>query len=137
MGHFAFINENNEVLGVITGRNEDEIVDGISNWEEYYSARRGGVKTLRVSYNTHGGVHYNPETGEPSEDQSKALRYNYPGPGFVYDEQKDGFIPPKPFQSWVLNEQTLLWEPPIPAPGLDGEHQWNEDTVSWEPVSEV
>ena len=59
---------------------------------------------VQTSYNTRGGIHYNPETGEPSEDQSKALRKNYAGIGYAYDKQRDAFIPPKPFASWVLDE---------------------------------
>jgi hypothetical protein len=90
---------------------------------------------IQTSYNTRGGVHYNPETGEPSVDQSKALRKNYAGIGYTYDAQKDAFIPPKPFASWELNEDTCLWESPVPYPD-DGElYTWNESTTSWDLVS--
>jgi hypothetical protein len=66
---------------------------------------------VQTSYNTRGGVHYNPETGKPSKDQSKALRKNYAGIGFTYSEELDGFIPPKPEDGeWELNEETCLWE---------------------------
>ena len=86
---------------------------------------------IQTSYNTRGGVHYNPETGEPSTDQSKALRKNFAGIDYTYDAQKDAFIPIKPFESWVLNEDTCLWNPPVPMP-LDGKkYSWNEETGSW------
>jgi len=86
-----------------------------------------------VSYNTRGGVHYNPETGEPSDDQSKALRKNFAGIGYTYDADRDAFIPPKPFNSWVLNETQCLWEAPVAYPdAAEGEmYRWDEDTTSW------
>ena len=81
---------------------------------------------VQTSYNTYGGQH--PE-GRP-------LRMNYAGVGYTYDAERDAFIPPQPYPSWVLNEDTCLWEAPIPMPE-DGEYTWNESTVSWEPVSEA
>ncbi len=91
---------------------------------------------IQTSYNTLGGVHYNPETGEPSEDQSKALRKNYAGTGFSYDHIKDAFIPPKPHLSWILNDTTCLWEPPISRPSDDNKYQWNETTQTWVVITE-
>ena len=89
---------------------------------------------IQASYNTRGGVHYNPETGEPSADQTKALRKNYAGIGFTYDRERDAFIPPKPFASWVLNEDTCLWDAPTPYP-TDGEmYMWDEATTAWVPA---
>ena len=86
---------------------------------------------VQTSYNTRGGVHYKPNTSEPSEDQTKALRKNYAGVGYTYDKQRDAFIPPKPFASWVLNEDTCLWGAPTPMP-TDGKlYQWDEATTSW------
>lgn len=111
MAHYAFIDENNVVTEVITGRDEDEVVNGIADWESYYGELRSLV-CKRTSYNTRGGVHYDSETGLPSEDQSKALRGNYAGIGFTYDETLDAFIPPQPNHSWILNETTYSWEPP-------------------------
>jgi len=91
-------------------------------------------KWIQCSYNTRGGVHYDPETGLPSEDQSKALRKNYPGKGWKYSAELDAFYPPKPFNSWVLNEETCLWEAPIAMPE-DGKHYiWNEETQTWDEV---
>jgi hypothetical protein len=84
---------------------------------------------IQTSYNTYGGVHYNPETKEPSVDQSKALRKNYAAIGYTYDSIRDAFILPKPYASWVLDEETCLWNAPIPKP--EGDYRWNENTLSW------
>jgi hypothetical protein len=91
---------------------------------------------IQTSYNTRGGVHYQANTNEPSEDQTKALRKNYAGIGYTYDAQRDAFIPPKPFNSWILDETSCLWEAPVAYP-TDGErYTWNEETTSWD-VAEV
>jgi hypothetical protein len=103
MAHYAFLDENNIVIQVIVGKDEGE--DGI-DWEQFYGAKR-------TSYNTRGGIYYNPTTNFPSEDQSKAFRKNYAGIGYYYDPVLDAFIPPKPDDTWILNEQTGLWEPPV------------------------
>ena len=128
MAHYATIDENNIVTQVIVGKDEDDLPEDIASWEEYFTAKGDGI-VLRTSYNTYGGVHYTD--GEPSEDQTKALRKNYAGIGFTYDEELDAFIPPKPFDSWVLDEETCLWESPIPYPE-DGEfYSWDESEGSW------
>jgi hypothetical protein len=128
MSHFAKLDENNVVIFVTVGRQED---DGKEN--ELFA--RTGEVYKQTSYNTWGGVHYDPETGEPSADQSKALRKNYAGIGFTYDEERDAFIPPKPFESWVLNEDTCLWDAPVPMPE-GGMYTWDEETTSWIEVTE-
>lgn len=87
---------------------------------------------IQTSFNTRGGVHYDPETGEPSADQSKALRKNYAGRGFSYDTVRNAFIPPKPFESWTLNETSCLWEPPVAYPNDGGSHIWNEAEQRWD-----
>jgi hypothetical protein len=133
MAHYAFIDENNLITEVIVGRDENETVDGIGDWEQHYAEVRG-QRCLRTSYNTRGGVHYNPETGEPSDDQSKALRFNYAGVGFTYDEERDAFIPPKPYPSWVLDEATCLWESPVSYPEDGESYTWNEETQEWTAV---
>ena len=125
MGHYAFLDENNIVINVITGKDEGE--DGI-DWEEFYGAKR-------TSYNTHGGIHYDPLTNMPSLDQSKAFRKNYAGIDYTYDPVRDAFIPPKPFDSWTLDEQSCLWEPPMPYPNDDNRYTWDEETISWIKVS--
>ena len=89
---------------------------------------------IQTSYNTRGGVHYNPETDEPSADQTKALHKNYAGVGFTYDLDLDAFIPPQPYASWTLNEETCLWECPVAYPEDDGTHEWNEENQSWDLV---
>ena len=124
MSHFAKLDENNVVTFVTVGRQED---DG----EEAALTARTGDVYKQTSYNTRGGVHYNPETGEPSEDQGKALRKNYAGIGFTYDSERDAFIPPKPFESWVLDEATCLWEAPIPYPSDGADYTWDEESTSW------
>lgn len=87
---------------------------------------------IQTSYNTRGGVHYNPDTNEPSADQTKALRKNYAGVGFTYDLERDAFIPPQPYASWILDEETCLWEAPVPYPD-DGEtYFWNEENQTWD-----
>jgi hypothetical protein len=84
---------------------------------------------IRTSYNTRGCVHYDPETGQPSEDQSKALRANFAGIGGTYDAKLDVFIPVKPYPSWVLNTETYEWDPPIPKP--EEECTWDEENLTW------
>jgi hypothetical protein len=64
---------------------------------------------VQTSYNTRGGVHYDPRTGEPSADQSKALRFNYAGIGYTYDLGRDAFIPPKPDVDAAFDESTCTW----------------------------
>lgn len=115
-----------------------KVVDGIVSqvivaeaefFESFVDSSPG--EWIQTSYNTRGGVHIDPETGEPSADQSKALRKNYAGIGFTYDRAKDAFIPPKPFASWTLNEESCLWEAPVAYP-TDGKHYtWDEATTSW------
>ena len=130
MSHFAKLDENNIVTFVTVGRQED---DGL---EAELTARTGDVYK-QTSYNTRGGVHYDPETGEPSEDQAKALRFNYAGIGFTYDEGRDAFIPPKPFESWVLDEDTCLWVAPVPYPEDGESYTWDEDAEDWVVVEDV
>lgn len=112
MAHYAFLDENNIVTEVITGRNEDEIVDGISNWEKWYGDFRGQV-CKRTSYNNN-------------------YRKNYAGVGYYFDEVRDAFIPPKPFDSWVLDEETCQWQAPVPYPTDGLMYNWVEDYVNWQ-----
>jgi hypothetical protein len=89
---------------------------------------------IQTSYNTRGGVHYNPETNEP--DDGTPLRKNYAGIGFTYDRDKDAFIPPQPFASWTLNDTTCLWEAPVEYPSDGQMYAWDEDTTSWVVIEE-
>lgn len=86
---------------------------------------------IQTSYNTRGGVHYQPNSHTPSDDQTKALRKNYAGIGYTYDQERDAFIPPKPYASWVLNEQTCLWDAPILMPQDGQRYEWNEEMMGW------
>ena len=122
MAHYAKV-ENGIVTQVIVAE-QDVIDSGIFG--------HGWVQT---SYNTRGGVHYDPSTGEPSADQSKALRKNYAGVGYAYDENRNAFIPPQPYPSWALDEGTCNWNPPTAMP-TDGKiYSWNESSLSWSEVS--
>ena len=89
---------------------------------------------IQTSYNTRGGVHYQPDSNTPSQDQTKALRKNYAGIGFTYNYEKDAFIPPKPFESWTLNEDTCLWEAPVAYPDDGKMYIWNESITNWTEV---
>lgn len=124
MSHFAKLDENNIVIFVTVGRQADD------GKEEELCARTGEVYR-QTSYNTRGGIHYNPYTNEPSADQSKALRKNYAGIGYSYDPVRDAFIPPQPYPSWTLDEFSCLWVPPVPYPDDGQNYVWNEDTQSW------
>jgi len=121
MAHYAFLNKNNVVTEVIVGKDETE---GDYDWEVYYGSKRGQV-CKRTSYNTRGGEHVNGGT---------PFRKNYAGIGYTYDESLDAFIPPKPFDSWTLNNDTALWEAPTPMPDDGQVYRWNEDTTSWDVV---
>jgi len=125
MAHYAVLNSDNTVTTVFVGR--DDVVEGIDDWETYYAPQ--GFTVKRTSYNTHGGVHYTD--GEPSEDQSDAFRFNYAGIGFTYDADRDAFIPPTPYPSWVLDEATCLWVAPIDYPADGGQYVWDEETTDW------
>lgn len=126
MAHYAFLDENNVVTEIITGKNESNF-----DWEVQYGIFRGQA-CKRTSYNTRGGIYYNPNTNEPNSDQSKAFRKNYAGIGYTYNPQLDAFIAPKPFESWLLNEISCLWEAPILCPENGDEYQWNEAEQKWE-----
>jgi hypothetical protein len=127
MSHFAKLDENNVVVFVTVGRQED---DG----REQELCDRTGEIYRQTSYNTRGGIHYDPQTGEPSTDQLRALRKNYAGIGYTYDATRDAFIPPQPYVSWVLNDDTCLWEPPVPMPEDGQLYQWDEELGQWVPA---
>jgi hypothetical protein len=130
MAHWAELNEENYVVNVTVGNNNDP--------EEGYQwlMENIGGRWVKTSYNTYGGVYYDNQTREPAEDQSKALRKNYAAIGFKYDEDLDAFIPPKPYDKWSLNEDTCLWEAPIPMPNDGEKYWWNDNKGVWELVSE-
>ncbi len=115
MAHFAELDENNVVLRVIVG------VDYPYDGESIYQNETGKV-WKRTSYNTYGGQHQ--LGGTP-------FRKNYAGIGYTYDAQRDAFIPPQPFPSWVLDEETCLWQAPVARPAGDAMWAWDESTLSW------
>ena len=120
MSHFAKLDKNNIVIFVTRGRQED---DGL---EDELSTRTGDTYK-QTSYNTRGGVH--TLGGTP-------FRKNYAGVGYIYDAERDAFIPPKPFASWLLNEDTCLWDAPTPYPSDGAMYRWDEDTLAWIEVTE-
>jgi hypothetical protein len=113
MAHYAFLNSNNVVTEVITGIEETELIEGLHP-EEWYENFRGQV-CKRTSYNGN-------------------YRKNYAGIGYTYDEARDAFIPPKPFNSWLLNEETCQWEALVAYPTDGKNYQWNEEQQQWTEV---
>ena len=118
MAHYAFINMQNIVTEVITGKDE---TDGPTNWEIHYGNIREQV-CKRTSYNTRGGQHLNGGT---------PFRKNYAGIGYTYDFGRDAFIPPKPFPSWTLDSNTCLWEAPVEMPSDGKLYTWDEENQIW------
>lgn len=112
MAHYAFLDENNIVTEVIVGRNEDEVVDGISDWEAHYGEFRG-QRCVRTSYNSN-------------------IRGTYAGIGYSYNEEEDIFVAPQPYPSWTRNGS--FWEAPTPMP-TDGQmYRWVEDDLNWQVI---
>ena len=112
MAHFAKVNN-----GIV----ENVIVADSNFFDSFVDTSPG--KWIQTSYNTHAGVH--SQGGTP-------LRKNFAGIGFTYDETRDAFIPPKPYPSWLLNDDTCQWEPPVAYPEGEGLYSWNEETQSWD-----
>jgi hypothetical protein len=130
MSHFAQIDENNIVQRVLVIE-QAEIDTG--NWGDPTSF-------IQTSYNTRGGVYFSPDTDTPDIDQSKSFRKNFAGPGFTWmpsGPSGEGFVPPKPYPSWIMNNSSYLWEAPtpVPIPNSPPNYEWNETTLSWEIVS--
>ena len=112
MGHYARVTD-----GVVT----NVIVAKAEFFDTYVDDTAG--EWIKTSYNTHAGVHVNGGT---------PLRKNYAGIGFLYDETRDAFIPPQPYPSWVINEETCRWDAPIDYPDDGIEYQWNEESGAWD-----
>jgi hypothetical protein len=129
MASFAKIGLNNKVIEVLSVVNEvihdsngiEQEVIGI----DFLTKLTGYPVWKQTSYNTHGGVH--SSGGTP-------LRKNHASIGYTYDETRDAFIPPKPFNSWILNENTCRWEAPVAYPQDENIYKWNEQTLSWDIV---
>lgn len=115
MAHYAFLDENNIVTEVIVGIDETELIEDKTP-EIWYGEFRN-QKCVRTSYNN-------------------KIRYNFAGIGYFYDEVNDAFIPPKPYESWILNTNKFIWDSPIPYP-TDGKYYlWNEAELTWNEYSE-
>ena len=127
MAHFAKIDDSGIVIFVTAGRDED---DG----KELEISERTGDTYRQTSYNTKGGIHYKSDCITPSEDQSKALRKNYAGIGYIYDATRDAFYAPQPFLSWTLTEDTCQWDAPTAYPDDGKIYEWNEATTAWDEV---
>jgi hypothetical protein len=126
MASFAKIGLNNKVIEIQSVVNEvlydangvEQEVNGI----DFLTKLTGWAIWKQTSYNTNGGIHNNGGT---------PFRKNHAGIGYTYDEDRDAFIPKKPYNSWILNEQTCLWEAPIAYP-TDGKlYQWDNQNNSW------
>jgi len=119
MAHFAELNENNEVLRVIVVANP-ELIDENGDEQESlgvaFCTQLFGGTWKQTSYNNN-------------------MRKNFAGIGFTYDVDRDAFIPPQPYSSWILNESTCQWGPPTPRPADTGMYVWNEETTSWDEVN--
>jgi hypothetical protein len=123
MAHFAEIDENGTVLRVLVVDNAQE-----SDGQNFLANTLGlGGTWVKTSYNTQGGVHSGGGT---------PLRKNYAGVGYTYDSVRDAFIPPKPYASWILNEDSCTWNAPVAYPTDGARYVWNEETTSWDEISE-
>lgn len=111
MSHFAEINKSNIVTRVLVGDNNLP-----NEGYDWFVENLGGT-WIKTSYNGN-------------------IRKNYAGIGYTYDEERDAFIPPKPFESWLLNEEICQWQSPVPRPSDDIDYVWNEDDLNWEPIDE-
>lgn len=111
MAHYAFLNENNTVVEVIVGIDENKFIEGLDP-EIWYGNFRNQI-CKRTSYNNN-------------------YRKNFAGIGYTYDSERDAFIPPKVYLKWILNEETCKWESPIPYPDDQQEYIWNDNQGVWE-----
>jgi len=122
MAHYAFLDNNNEVIEVITGIDEDDtstLPSGFADWEAFYlSMRPNATKCKRTSYNTFQNAHILGGT---------AFRGNYAGVGYIYDQDDDVFYPPQPFASWTKDTTNIKWVAPINCPGNEELYYWDEE----------
>jgi hypothetical protein len=122
MAHYAKVNQ---------GLVEKVIVAEAEFFNTFVDSTPG--EWIQTSYNTRGGVHYQPNSNTPSDDQSKALRKNFAGVGYHYDGT--GFYAPQPFSSWTFNNTTYEWEAPVAYPDDGQNYEWNETTKQWDLVT--
>ena len=123
MGHYALLNINNKVTSVFVGKDQEE---SNINWEIYYTNQTNQV-CKRTSVNTLAGKHALGET---------PFRKNFAVIGFIYDQARDAFIEKQPYSSWVLNEESCTWEPPVEYTDDQKPYTWNEETLSWDLITE-
>ena len=121
MAHFAKLDQNNAVLEIIVVHNNELLQDGVES----------EAKGIQFLTDWSGGY-----TNWKQTSYNRRIRKNYAGIGYTYDPSRDAFIPPQPFQSFVLNEETCLWDAPVVMPNDGQLYNWNESTTSWEVVSE-
>ena len=115
MTYYAYLDNNNIVVTVTSGKDETELIDGLDT--ETYYAQNTPYTVKRTSYNGN-------------------IRKNYAGIGYTYDAARDAFIAPKPFNSWTLDEATCQWQAPTPMPTTDGKrYYWSEDDLSWREIT--
>ena len=129
MASFAKIGLNNKVIEILSVHN-NKLKDSNGVEQEVYgidflTKLTGWAIWKQTSYNTSGGVHNNGKT---------PLRKNYAGIGYTYDEDRNAFIPKKPFNSWILNETTCFWGAPVARPDTENRYSWNESTTTWDLV---
>ena len=126
MAHFAKLDQDNIVTTINVVHDNELLVDGAENEQKGINFLNTFFNTSdnwkQTSYNTQGGVH--KLGGTP-------FRKNYAGIGYTYNEDKDAFIPPQPYSSWTLNNDTCQWEAPVAYPDDEKEYQWNEETTNW------
>jgi len=127
MASFAKIGLNSKVIEVLSVHNnvlkDSNGVEQEVNGIDFLTKLTGYPVWKQTSYNTKSGIHNNGGT---------PLRKNHASIGYTYDEDRDAFISPKPFNSWILNENTCLWEAPVAYPQNDNKYKWNEQTLSWD-----
>jgi hypothetical protein len=129
MASFAKIGLNSKVIEVLSVHNnvlkDSNGIEQEAIGIDFLTKLTGYPVWKQTSYNTYGGIH--SSGGTP-------LRKNHAGIGYTYDETRDAFIPPKPFNSWILNEDTCLWNAPVARPENDNMYSWNEQTLSWDKI---
>jgi len=138
MANYAKLGEDNLVLTINVVKDSDNMdANGVENEQigiDFLTKSTGWPLWKKVSKGTRKGKYINSDGS--LGDQTKAFRKNYPGIGYTYDENRDAFIPPKPYNSWILDEDTCMWESPVPMPqtttdGKEDYYDWQESTLSW------
>ena len=116
MAHYTYLDKNNIVVAITVGKDETELIDDLDT--ETYYAQGTPYTVKRTSYNA----------------VTNGFRKNYAGIGYTYDEARDAFIAPKPFDSWVLDEETCQWQAPVPYPTDGVMYQWVEADLNWQAI---